>query len=179
MLLALLLALPVQAAEIAGVQFAQTWTLDGQSLGLNGAGLREYGFLKVDVYAAALYLPVVQRSEATVLESAGGKVLHMHFFRDVGREDTVKVWDHYFAENCPAPCVLPQASIAAFKALVPETRAGDTQTYLFRAEGVEFLANGRTLGKVFGADFARLLLSTYIGRYPPTPELRAALLGSR
>ena len=55
--LALLLALPVQAADVAGVNFPESRDVVGKTLVLNGAGVREYGMFGIDVYAAALYLP--------------------------------------------------------------------------------------------------------------------------
>ena len=75
------------------------------------------------------------------------------------------------------PNGMPAGEIAAFKALVPETVAGDRQTYVFQPGHIEFYNNGKLLGRVDGATFSRLLLSTWIGAVPPTAELRSALLG--
>lgn len=172
-----LLALPAGAAEVAGVRLPDYWMLDGHALPLNGIGVREYGLLKIDVYVAALYLPKPDQDPVHILAAPGPKVIQMQFLRDINREDALKVWDHYFAENCKSPCVLPAAEIAAFKAFAPTTVKGDTQTYLFYDNHVEVLANGKPIGKVGGPRFPRLLLSTWIGDYPPTPALRRALLG--
>jgi hypothetical protein len=178
-LVLLTVALPVAAVQVSKETLPDQWALDGQTLALNGAGARDYGFLKIRVYVAALYLTKPERSSTAILGSTEPKALHLKFLRNVSRADTVAAWQHYFEQNCAAPCKLPQTEIDAFKLLVPESPLGDTQTYLFRADGVELLRNGKSLGTVRGAEFARLLLATWIGAAPTTPELKQALLGGR
>ena len=179
MIRALLLGLPLTAfaAEAGGVNFPERWQLDGQTLLLNGAGVREYGPFGIDVYAAALYLRERETQGARVLDSPLPKVVQMRFLRDVSRADTLKAWDAYFERNCVTPCVLPYEAIAAFRAFIPDARDGDTQTYRFYDGRVEIDLDGQRLGSVKGAAFARLLLSTWIGDVPTTAELKAALLG--
>lgn len=178
-LAALLSSLHGNAAELAGVTLPNSTVVEGRTLALNGIGLREYGFMKIDVYVAALYTASPQRSAAAILGSAEPKAIEMKMLRGGSAADTVKVWDHYFAANCTAPCMLPTAEIAAFKKLVPETVAGDVQRYVFLPAAIEFFNNGKRLGRVEGAGFSRLLLSTWIGTAPPTVELRKALLGGK
>jgi hypothetical protein len=165
------------SVQVGKESLPDQWTVDGATLVLNGAGPREYGFLKIKVYVAALY--VVQRNSSSegVLDAKTPKVLYTRFLRDVGLKDTLDAWDYYFAQNCTGSCTLPKEQIEAFKALVPVTVAGETQTYLFRADGVELLRNDKSLGVIQGAEFARLLLSTWIGAEPTTPALKKALLG--
>ena len=57
MFLNLLLALssPVDAAVVAGATLPDTVQVAGQSVTLNGAGLREFAW--IDLYVGALYLP--------------------------------------------------------------------------------------------------------------------------
>lgn len=177
------LALPAQAVQVGEATLPDQWpltSLDGspQTLLLNGAGLREYGPLGIDVYAAALYLTVRESDPQKLLASSTPKVLHMHFFRDGSVEDTRKAWGVYFTKNCTAPCLLPQATIAQFNALLPPTVKGETQTLSFDTQGLALARNGKTLGRIDDADFARLVLATYIGAQPTTQALKKALLGS-
>ena len=176
---ALVFPVAAHALQVGDAVLPDQWAINGRALMLNGAGLREYGFLKIDVYAAALYLSAKMTDERQVLASTAPRVLHMHFFRNVSRDDTLKAWDHYFAENCKFSCSLPQQEIAAFKQLVPETVAGDTQTWVFQAGTAELLRNGISVGRVQGTAFSRLLLSTWIGDVPSTAELKSALLGGK
>ena len=178
-LLALLCAWPLvaAAAQVGKESLPDDWAVDGNKLVLNGAGPREYGFLRIKVYVAGLYLSKRDTTPGAILDSATPKVLHTRFLRDVSLKDTLSAWDYYFEQNCTGTCSLPKEQIEAFKALVPVTEAGDTQTYLFRSDGVELLRNDKSLGIVPGGDFARLLLSTWIGEVPTTPALKKALLG--
>jgi len=179
--LALLCSWPLLSlgVQVGKESLPDQWPLDGATLMLNGAGPREYGFLRIKVYVAALYVAKRDSNSAGVLDAKTPKVLHTRFLRDVELKDTLAAWDYYFEQNCKADCTLPKAQIEAFKALVPVTVAGETQTYLFRPDGVELLRNDKSLGKVEGAGFARLLLSTWIGEVPTTPALKKALLGEK
>jgi len=96
----LALALPVQAAELAGVRFADELELNGVKLHLNGLGLREATIFKVDVYVIALYLPEVTHKAAVARDLATGpRRVVMHFVHDVEadkmREGWVKGFDRY------------------------------------------------------------------------------------
>jgi hypothetical protein len=179
--LALLCSWPLllPAAQVGKDSLPDDWQLDGNTLVLNGAGPREYGFLRIKVYVAALYVAKRDASSPGVLDAKTPKVLYTRFLRDVELKDTLAAWDYYFEQNCTGSCTLPKQQIQAFKALVPVTVAGDTQTYLFRPDGVELLRNDKSLGVVQGGDFARLLLSTWIGEVPTTPALKKALLGQK
>jgi hypothetical protein len=176
---ALFLALAAHAATIEGIVFPQQVTLEGRTLQLNGWGLRQYSVFKIDVYAAALYLRAAERDADKVLSSSEPRLIHMQFLRDVSREDSLKAWDHYFLQNCSGDCELPAAAIAAFRALVPEARAGDTQTYRFFADCAEIQANGHPPVRIDGAAFSRLLLSTWIGTAPTSTDLKRDLLGGK
>lgn len=160
---------------------AQDWpaqrSVAGQTLVLNGSGLRSYGLFGIEVYRAALYLPQTERDENAVLDASTPRLLEMHFVREVSRDDSVKAWRHYLAANCPPPCVLAPASEARFLAWVPDCKKGDRQTYLFTARGVELSVNGQRNGEVPDPAFARVLLATWIGAAPTTPELKRRLLG--
>ncbi len=176
-LLLMVTASSAQAIKLGDAQLPDSWPLGSQTLKLNGAGIRLYGFLKIKVYAAALYLPEPQHDAGRLLAQPGPKVLHMQFFRNASGDDTRRAWAVYFEKNCSAPCTLPATQLAKFYALLPETVASETQTFFFHDESIEIARNGVVLGSVEGRGFPRLLLSTWIGNAPTTPELKAALLG--
>ena len=106
---ALFLALAAHAATIEGIVFPQQVTLEGRTLQLNGWGLRQYSVFKIDVYAAALYLRAAERDADKLFSSSEPRLIHMHFLRDVSREDNLKTWDHYFLQYCGDVCELPGA----------------------------------------------------------------------
>ncbi len=170
-------SLSASSAQVGKESVPDQWTVDGNTLTLNGAGPREYGMLRIKVYIAGLYVAKRDATTEGVLAAPTAKVMYTKFLRDVSLKDTLSAWDYYFQQNCTGSCKLPKQEIEAFKALIPETKAGDTQTYLFRPDGVELLSNDKSLGVIKSAGFARLLLSTWIGDAPTTPALKKALLG--
>ena len=165
------------SAKVGEAELPDTWVVKGQTLVLNGAGIREYSFLRIPVYAAALYLPARQQNEALILKNTAPRVVHMKMLRDATREDSVKAWDVYLAANCKSPCVMNNESRQKFLKLIPDTRAGDTQTFVFRESGVEIFRNGKGLGAIADAAFTVVVLASWIGDAPTTEELKRRLLG--
>jgi hypothetical protein len=192
LVLLILLCLPslAWAVKVGNVELPDVWTherthekesLEKETLVLNGAGIREYGFFRIAVYAGALYLPKRETNANAILDSTNTRVIHMMMLRDVSRDDSVKAWAYYLDANCATPCEKDSDSFRAatqiFLRLVPETKAGDTQTFVF-ANGVAALhRNGTKLGEVRDVNFTRALLASWIGRVPTTESLRGKLGG--
>ena len=78
LLVLMALALPVSAAEIAGVKFDPQARVAGTELSLTGAGLRKRVFFQV--YAMGLY---VQDRKADPIRQTGPKRVQIHKLRDV------------------------------------------------------------------------------------------------
>lgn len=179
-LICLLLPFTASAIGVGDADLPNSWTVSGQRLVLNGAGLREYSAFKVDVYAAALYLKAKQSNENVILDGAGTKVVHMVYFEDVSEEDTRKAWAGYIRMNCKAEgesCKLKESSLQRFLSLIPESEEDDEQTYIFDSNGLALIFNGERVGRVDDPAFARLVLATWIGMVPSTQELKMDLLG--
>lgn len=180
-LFGLLLAAAPASAEtvVEGQRFPDQWRLDsGETLRLNGAGLRSYGLLRFKVYVAGLYLPTPSRDAAALLRIDAPRLVHMVFLRDGSQADTVKAWEVYLQKNCPAPCTIPEAAWQQFQTLLPETRRGESQTYLFTPEGLQVYREGQSLGRIEDPEFARLILATWLGDEPTSPPLKAAMLAA-
>lgn len=173
----LLCLLPAMASSASDGRFPDNYTLDQQPLVKNGAGVREYGWLKIAVYRAALYLPERSSNAEAILAATTPRLIRMQLLRDVSQSDSRKAWHHYLQANCVAPCVLAESSLARFEALVPESRAGDSQDWLFRDGKLELYRNGSKLGEISDPVFARTVLAGWIGKVPTTEALKAALLG--
>lgn len=184
LLLVLLLAsAQAHAVKVGDVELPDRWQLGDEQLVLNGAGMREYGFLRIAVYAGALYVTKRETNADALLDAATPRVIHMKMLRNVSRADSVKAWTHYLEANCEAPCMKDsetfKSALQRFQQLIPETRAGDTQTYVFRDGMAEVQRNGATLGEIRDRQFARALLACWIGRVPTTEDLRKALLNAK
>jgi hypothetical protein len=165
------------AAELAGVAVPDVQTLNGQTLVLNGAGLRTYSVFNVRIYVAALYLPRRGSDAEAILDAAAPKILLFRFLHDVSLEKEQKAWRDGLAENCVDPCRLNQAEVEAFLASLRPISAGDNFLLVFQPDGMAAYENGQPLGRVNDPQFARVVLAMFIGPHARNEDLRRGLLG--
>ena len=173
------LARPAAAATLQGVTFPDTMQQGGQTLVLNGIGLRTLTILDVPIYVAALYLTTASHDPKQILQSPGPKVLMLKFLHGGSKAEVEKEYRQGERVNCADGSCSP-ADSPDFERLVaaaPAVAVGDTSTYVFANGGVAVLANGREIDRVNNPSLARRLLSGFIGDHPPSPRLRRELLG--
>lgn len=115
--LALLSALTLQAhaaVEVRGVKFADTTTVAGQALQLNGAGVRVK--VIIDVYAAGLYVGKRDASAQALLSQPGAKSMQIVLLRDLTGEDFADAMIKGFHKNNS------DADVARFQGRLDELR---------------------------------------------------------
>jgi hypothetical protein len=166
------------ARECRGIAFPDQVQLDGRALSLNGLGLRKATIFKVKVYVAALYLPQPSNSADAILSSNPPAQLILHFVRDVGAGDIRKAWDEGFAKSAAGRLPDLKDRIASLDAWMQDVKTGQRLTFTFKpGDGVEVNLNGVAKGAIKGDDFARALLSIWLGDEPPNPDIKTGLLG--
>ncbi|WP_456377410.1 chalcone isomerase family protein [Thiolapillus sp.] len=167
------------AKDVAGVNLPEQVLLEGSSLVLNGAGVREKFFF--DIYVAALYLPEKKHDAKVILEADRPWRLRMDFlYSEVSREKLNKSWDEGFEANAPAD-QLPglQERLQKFKTMFTTMHKGDAAVLDYLpGKGVRVTIKDEDKGWIPGADFARALLRVWIGSRPVTGSVKKALLGS-
>src|SRR5215510_7751786 len=152
--------------------------VDGATLALNGLGLRQATVLKVNVYVAALYVPKPATDPATILASSTPKRLDLHFVRAVGRSDLTKAWDEGFEANAKGQLPALKERVEKFKGLMTDMKAGEQMSFTHRpGKGVGVDIGGAAKGMIEGDDFAKALLSIWLGPNPPNAGLKAGLFG--
>jgi hypothetical protein len=170
------------AAELAGFKVPEKLRVGDRDLVLNGIGVRSasrFG-LTARIYVAALYLEKPSRDAAQALDSSGFKAIKMKYLYAISAADMKRGWEYSFSASCPEKRCEPfQAQIAEFQALVGAVASGDLIDYAFLDDRVEISRPGAPVATVRGREFVRLLLSTWIGKAPPTEELKRGLLGTR
>ena len=168
-----------EAGKKAGVTMPDTITVAGRSLILNGMGLREATFLKIDVYVAGLYLEHASSSPAAIIAADEVKQLVLRFVRDVDRADIVEAWNAGFAGNATVPVATLRPLIDRLNGWMPKFSDGDTLTFRYvPGDGVTVEINGARKGVINDANFARSLFAIWLGPKPPTADLKRGLLGS-
>lgn len=168
--------------DVKGAKFSDSYVLAGQSLQLNGAGMRVK--LIVDVYAAGLYLPKKDRSAAGALAQAGAKSMHIVLFRDLTGEDfasaMVKGFHH---NNTEADIAKYQAKLDEIKQLMVAFGSVKKGSVIHidcvPGTGIKVLIDGVQKGSDIGSDeaFYSALLRIWLGLHPVDSGLKQALLG--
>ena len=174
--LALLLALPAAAGELAGVEMPDTATVGGERLVLNGMGLRKK--LWVKVYVAGLYLPAKQPDGQRVLAADTPRRTVMHFLYDVDREKICDAWEEALEGNVSSPSAELAARFETLCSWMQDMERGQRMTYTYEpGEGTTVEVAGKAKGTIPSKAFADALWSAWIGAKPATTDLRAGLLG--
>ena len=176
--IALLATGVAEAKECKGVNFADPLQFDGSNLILNGLGVRKATALKVQVYVAALYVAKPSNDANAVLDSNGPTELILHFVRNVGADDLRKAWTEGFEKNAKDQLPALKERIAMLNAWMTDAKTGERLTFIHKpGAGIQVDVNGATKGTIKGDDFARALLSIWLGPQPPNLELKSGLLG--
>lgn len=167
------------AAEISGVKLPDQVTVAGKSLKLNGAGLRQATILKVNVYAAGLYLENASKDGEAIANSDQAKSIQMVFMRDVTAKQMAEAFQEGFDKNCVAGCAELKPNIGKLQGLMKDLKKGDTMAVNFTSSGVDVMIRGQKVGSVGDKAFSHQLIRCWIGKNPPNAGLKDGLLGSK
>ena len=177
-LITLLAAATAMAGSRAGVTMSDTATVASKTLTLNGMGLREATIFNVDVYVAGLYVENVSSDSAKIVAAKEVKMIVLAFKRHVDQDDIIKAWNQGFAKNATVPVATLKPLIAKLNSWMPSFSKGDTLTFkMIPGKGVTVDINGKRKGVLGDDDFARSLVSIWLGPHPPTSSLKRGMLG--
>ena len=167
------------AAEIAGVHVPDAVTVQGHTLGLQGAGVRKKFFFKV--YVGALYLANPSPDAARAVGADEPKRISMFFVRSVGEDKLRKAFEEGFFKAAQERLDALRERIDRFLGFF----AGGVQkgqavhlTYLPGA-GTEVAVGGEVRGTIPGRDFMEALWGIWLGEVPADHGLKKAMLGNR
>jgi hypothetical protein len=167
-----------QSRECKGADFAEQLQVDGSSLTLNGLGLRLATVFKVKVYVAGLYVAKTSADPNAILAATTPSELILHFVRNVDADDLKKAWSEGFEKNAKDQLTALQERIAILNGWMSTVKVGDRLTFIHKpGAGIQVDVNGAVKGTVKGDDFAKALLSIWLGPDPPNPGIKAGLLG--
>jgi len=177
------LALGAHAAvDVSGIKFADTVTVAGQTLQLNGAGKRVR--IIVDVYAMGLYVPKAENDAASLLR-AGPKSVQIVLMRDLSGEDFAEAMtkgfnqNHSDADRARFQPRLDELS-AAMRGFGKITKGTVVNMNQVPGAGLRVLVNGEQRAKdIPGDDFYAAILKIWLGDKPADSDLKNALLKNR
>lgn len=168
------------AAELSGVFVEdEIRTADGQTLVLNGLGLRERFW--VDVYVGSLYLTQKSSDVAEILSRPGPWRVQVDVvYKEVDRKNLIKAWREGFEKNQSAQTLERlKPRIERFYGYFDSNVAAKEQ-YAFDyrpGQGVTVSRNGKALGTIEGDDFKNALLEIWLGNHPADKKLKKGMLG--
>ena len=172
----LVMARPLPAAQIAGVELPETMKAGGQELKLNGTALLKK--LVFRVYVVALYLPAPAHEAAAVVNADVPKVLILQFLRAVSRDDLISALEGDFARNAGEKGKRASSQIAKLLRVIEDMKKGDRMTFTYEpGKGSTIAMTGGTTATFDGKDFADAFLLIYLGPFPPKEEMKRRLLG--
>lgn len=172
-----------QAAELEGAKLPDTATVGGQTLVLNGLGLRKRAFFKV--YVAGLYVGAKSSDGATLLAAPGAKRIAFSLKRDVGADTFSKALnDGVRDRSTPEQLAALQARLAKFDETMlslNEVKEHDLVFLDYVPEtGTTITRNGKPVGQpIAGEDFFRAILNIFIGAKPVQDSLKEGLLAGK
>jgi hypothetical protein len=144
----------------------------------NGVGLCEWGWFRIDLYRAALYLEEISRDPNEIIRSEQAKKLHLVFSRSLSKEQSERAFVASFRANAKENLPRYQRRLDQLCSMMRDVRKGDSLTFTYLpGRGLESHFRGKSLGVIKGDDFARMFFKLYVGPIPPTQALRNGLIG--
>jgi hypothetical protein len=176
MLLNLIIALasPVDAAVVADVTFPNTVQVAGQSIILNGAGLREFAW--IDLYVGALYLPRPMTDPNAIIRADVPKRIVLHFvFREVPKNRLGETFTDRIEDDPKLQAI--ESEILRMTGLFETMHPGDEMILDYvPGKGVVLLVKGQEKGVFPGEAFMIATFNFFLGADPIHKGLRSAML---
>ena len=177
-LLGMLLAAGVQAAEVGGVKLEDKVALGGKDLVLNGAGIRTRAIFKV--YVGSLYVPAKATNLAGVLQAAPRRV-QLNVLRNLSADQLIDaLLDGMKENNSPVELAAVKAQtdqmVATMKAF-NDVKEGNVVTLDFVDGATKIGFNGAAKASIAGEAFNAALMKVWLGDNPVQADLKKAMLG--
>jgi hypothetical protein len=171
--------LAANAVTAGGATFPDTYPVDGETLHVNGAGVRVF-FGIVNGYASALYVRTPAHTADAVINQPGPKVLYTQYLHDAGlgqlRGEFANVHDHYCAKVTCTPA--NEASYNKMVASLSPISKGETSTYIITDTSFQILRDNKPVMTLDNPTYGASFLQAAIGPTSPTPGYRAGVLGN-
>jgi len=179
LLLSLMLLVPIAASavELGGVNMEDKTVVNGQTLVLNGAGLRKKFFIKV--YVGGLYLPAKMSNPASILASDTPRRMVMHFVYSVSKDQMCEAWQEGLDANTPNSSAEVKGGFKTLCSLMDAIPKGNRLVITYvPGTGTVVEVNGKVKGTIPGKATADAIVATWIGPKPAMgDDFKNAVLG--
>ena len=166
------------AAQCDGIAFPEQVQAAGETLTLNGLGLRKATIFGIKVYVGALYLPHPTGNAAGILSSRAPAEIELRFVFHATAGQLRDAWEDGFKKSAPQQLPQLESRIRQFEGWMKSVGSGQRMTFVrIPGVGIQYSLDGAPQGTIPGDDFATAFLAIWLGSSPPSPELKAGLLG--
>lgn len=177
-LLTISFALSLQAKELQGFTFNDKIELSGQSLILNGLGLRLATFLKVKVYVAGLYLAKPAATEDEIISQTQNKVIELRFLTSVDKGKLKDAWSDGFKKNLGVDGYdKVSGSVQTLNSYMSSMNKNQIMKFATIGDTVVVTVKDKEFPPIKNEYFAKNFFKVFIGPVPPNDELKNGLLG--
>lgn len=166
------------AVTVEGNKYPATVTIDGKTMKLIGAGLREKWW--VDVYTMGAYTTSGSCKTSDMINKDEPKYLRLDMLRDVSAEKMSSAIAESFSEHMPknASAKLKQQR-KTFQAYFKKecTEKSKLEFFYLPGKGTLLKQNGKAMGPVLeGVDFIRVFWDIYFGKDSCCDDMKAQIL---
>jgi hypothetical protein len=171
-----------EAAEVAGIRFADSIKVSGQDLRLNGLGVRSKQVEKL--YAAGLYLAERASTPEQVLVAEGARRIELVMLRDFSSEDFgeafIKGLNNNIDKTERKQLVAHIIHFGEMFSEVPGLKKGDKVTVdWLPGIGTQCAVNGKRVGPISpDLVFYNAILKIWLGDNPSDATLKSKLLAA-
>jgi len=175
--LAVALAGPAAAGQLAGVTLPDTATVGEHNLVLNGLAIRKKLFVKV--YVAGLYLGEKSTSAEAILGADAPRRGVMQFVYGVGKGKVCEGWSEGLEANTPNASAEVKQQFETLCSYMEDVEDGDQVVFTYLpGSGTEIAVKGQNKGTIEGKPFADALFACWIGPKPgPGEAFKKGVLG--
>ncbi|HEX3845048.1 MAG TPA: chalcone isomerase family protein [Steroidobacteraceae bacterium] len=164
--------------ECDGVSFPDHVEARGETLTLNGLGLRKATVFGIKVYVGALYVVQPTSNAAAILSAKEPAQIELRFTFHATAGQLREAWQEGFEKSAPGRLPQLQSRIAQLNGWMTAVGSGQRMTFLrIPGVGIQYSLDGAVKGTISGDDFATAFLAIWLGSSPPSEALRAGLLG--
>ncbi len=150
------------AAKKADVELADTVSIEGKELLLNGIGIRRATIFNVKVYVGGLYVLKKSQDAQEIISQDNPKRIIMKFVRSVGADDLQEAWLEGFEAAIPEATRKPMMeAFNKFNATMKDVEEGDIILINFLDQGVQVSVKGQKHPFIGDKAFSKALLSIW------------------
>lgn len=171
-----------QGVEMEGQKFEPTAAVGGQTLNLNGVGLRKRAIFKV--YVAGLYAAQKSTNAAAIINDKGARRVSLRMLRDVEASSFIDSFTEGLKNNhtdAQFNALKPQIdALTATLNAIGEAKKGDAINFDYTPDGgTRITVNGQPKGSAIpGAEFFAAVLRIWLGDKPADETLKKGMLGA-